>query len=104
MGKGIAVDFKRKFGKVQDLIDQNKVVGEVALLKHKERFVYYLVTKERCWNKPTYQSLTSSLEKMRDHAINSGVKMICMPKIGNYGNLILSRRESDAACVLTKTG
>jgi hypothetical protein len=83
MGKGIAVDFKRKFGKVQDLMDQNKVVGEVALLKHKERFVYYLVTKERYWNKPTYQTLTSSLEKMRDHAVNNGVKMICMPKIGN---------------------
>jgi O-acetyl-ADP-ribose deacetylase (regulator of RNase III) len=63
-------------------MDQNKVVGEVALLKHKERFVYYLVTKERYWNKPTYQTLTSSLEKMRDHAVNNGVKMICMPKIG----------------------
>jgi len=82
MGKGIAVDFKRKFGKVQDLIAQNKVVGEMALLKHKDRYVYYLVTKERYWNKPTYQTLTSSLEKMRDHAVNNGVKMISMPKIG----------------------
>lgn len=87
MGKGIAVDFKKKFGKVQDLIDQNKGVGEIALLKHKDRFVYYLVTKERYWNQPTYQTLTSSLEKMRDHAVNNGVKMICMPKIGNMNSV-----------------
>lgn len=43
MGKGIAVAFKTKFGGVADLKSQKKQIGEVAVLKHNGRFVYYLV-------------------------------------------------------------
>jgi len=43
MGKGIAVAFKSKFGAVADLKSQKKQIGEVAVLKHNGRFVYYLV-------------------------------------------------------------
>ena len=40
------------------------------------------VTKEKYFHKPTYASLRSSLEAMRDHAIQHNVKEIAMPKIG----------------------
>nr|XP_020037015.1 O-acetyl-ADP-ribose deacetylase 1 isoform X7 [Castor canadensis] len=42
MGAGIAVLFKKKFGGVQELINQQKKSGEVAVLKRDGRYIYYL--------------------------------------------------------------
>lgn len=82
MGKGIAVLFKRKFGGVQELRAQGQKPGGLAVLKRGERYIYYLVTKEKYWNKPTYDSLKSSLLAMKKHSMVNKVKCICMPKIG----------------------
>lgn len=43
MGKGIATEFKKRFGGVADLKAQKKDVGDVAVLQRSGRFVYYLV-------------------------------------------------------------
>ncbi|XP_017600855.1 PREDICTED: O-acetyl-ADP-ribose deacetylase 1-like, partial [Corvus brachyrhynchos] len=43
MGAGIAVLFKKKFGGVQELLDQKKKTGEVAVLRRDDRYIYYLV-------------------------------------------------------------
>ena len=82
MGKGIATSFKSTFGHVLELMEQKQGVGGCAVLKAKDRWVYYLVTKEKYWQKPTYDSLRKSLIVMRDHAVKNKVKHICMPRIG----------------------
>ncbi len=82
MGKGIATAFKKKFGRVHEIRSQGQKPGGVAVLKCGDRFVYYLVTKEKFYHKPTYESLTSSLEAMRDHCERNGVRELCMPRIG----------------------
>ncbi|XP_066982552.1 ADP-ribose glycohydrolase OARD1-like isoform X2 [Macrobrachium rosenbergii] len=82
MGKGIATLFKSKFGGVQELLDQGCKSGDVAVLKRSQRFVYYLVTKERYWHKPTYLSMRSSLQAMKLHALQHNVSAIAMPRIG----------------------
>ncbi len=82
MGKGIATLFKSKFGQVDTLKAQDKQIGEVAVIKHQKRFVYYLITKERYFHKPTYKSVQASLVDMAKHAAANGVKVICMPRIG----------------------
>lgn len=41
--------------------------------------VYNLITKERYWHKPTYDTLRQSLESLRD---NYSASKIAMPKIG----------------------
>uniref|UniRef100_A0A3B3WLT1 Macro domain-containing protein n=1 Tax=Poecilia mexicana TaxID=48701 RepID=A0A3B3WLT1_9TELE len=43
MGAGIAVMFKKKFGRVSELKDQKKLPGQCAVLAHDQRFIYYLV-------------------------------------------------------------
>ena len=43
---------------------------------------YFKVTKERCFNKPTYDTLRSSLVAMRDHCVSQGVTSVSMPRIG----------------------
>ncbi|XP_029801143.1 ADP-ribose glycohydrolase OARD1 isoform X2 [Suricata suricatta] len=46
MGAGIAVLFKKKFGGVQELLNQQKKSGEVAVLKRDGRYIYYLTDKD----------------------------------------------------------
>ncbi|XP_032426280.1 ADP-ribose glycohydrolase OARD1-like [Xiphophorus hellerii] len=43
MGAGIAVMFKKKFGRVSELKEQKKLSGQCAVLTHDQRFIYYLV-------------------------------------------------------------
>ncbi|KAL0491083.1 hypothetical protein AKO1_009712 [Acrasis kona] len=84
MGKGIAVIFKEKFKKVGYLKSQNAAKGGICHLFDDEskRWVYYLVTKDRYFQKPTYASLESSLHLMRDHMLNNDVTKLSMPVIG----------------------
>lgn len=82
MGKGIAVLFKQKFHGVTELKEQKKKVGEVAVLKHGGRFLYYLITKEFVYHKPTYDTLRQSLEAMREHIEANSVTELSIPRIG----------------------
>lgn len=82
MGKGIAETFKELFGGVDELMAQRKNVGDVAVLDDNGRYIYYLVTKFKYHNKPTYSSLRSSLEAMRKHCLENKVTNISMPMIG----------------------
>lgn len=54
------------------------------MLKVDDRFIYYLVTKERtgagCL--PTYDSLESALKTMRDHMVKNQVPTLAIPQIG----------------------
>eukprot|EP01083_Nonionella_stella_P163458 538064_1 len=94
MGKGIAKLFKQKFGGVSELKHQSKKIGECGVLLRDKRFIYYLITKEKYWNKPTYMSLRQSLESMRHHARNNNVKHIAMPRIGcGLDKLVWSKVE-----------
>ncbi|KAL4645834.1 O-acetyl-ADP-ribose deacetylase 1 [Arapaima gigas] len=82
MGAGIAVEFKKLFGGVEELKAQKKRSGECAVLKRDSRFVYYLVTKRKASQKPTYESLKSSLEAMKAHCVQNRVTSLSMPRIG----------------------
>jgi O-acetyl-ADP-ribose deacetylase (regulator of RNase III) len=82
MGAGIAVKFLQKFGSKEELRSRNIQVGGVTHLNHKGRFIYYLVTKQLSWGKPTYKTLESSLISMFVDLKEKNIKTIGMPKIG----------------------
>lgn len=82
MGKGIAVEFKKRFGRVEELRAQGARVGSVAVLADGDRWVYFLVTKRRFSHKPTLESVRAALECCRDHAVAHDVTRIAMPRIG----------------------
>lgn len=44
--------------------------------------VFNLVTKHKCWHKPTYDSLRDALEMMREQLEFLDVTKLAMPKIG----------------------
>uniref|UniRef100_A0A3Q0QSS4 O-acyl-ADP-ribose deacylase 1 n=1 Tax=Amphilophus citrinellus TaxID=61819 RepID=A0A3Q0QSS4_AMPCI len=82
MGAGIAVRFKQEFQGVTELKEQKKLTGQCAVLKRRGRFVYYLITKKKASQKPTYDSLRQSLEDMKSHCLKNQVTRISMPRIG----------------------
>lgn len=82
MGAGIAVLFKKKFGGIDELLAQKQQPGQCAVLRISDRFVYYLVTKKKYNQKPTYDNLRKSLVSMREHCLDHGVNSISMPRIG----------------------
>ena len=81
MGRGIAVWFRRKFGGVREILSQGVEPGGCAVLRRGDRFIYYLVTKELHFNKPTYSNLRSSLKEMMAHCLRHDVKHVAMPRI-----------------------
>ncbi|KAF0035738.1 hypothetical protein F2P81_011050 [Scophthalmus maximus] len=81
MGAGIALVFRQRFRGEEELKEQKKLTGQCAVLKRDRRFVYYLITKKKARHKPTYDSLTLSLEDMRSHCVKNGVTRISMPRV-----------------------
>lgn len=70
MGAGIAVAFRDKFGQVNKLKEQGIKAGGVAILKDDSRFIYYLISKNDTYKKPTYQDLFLSLHAMKNHMVS----------------------------------
>ncbi len=82
MGKGIAVQFKKRFKCVDELIAQNKQIGEVAYLSSASRYIFYLITKEKYYGKPTIETLKNSLRDLVKVCISLDIKKIAIPRIG----------------------
>lgn len=90
MGKGIVVEFNKRYDLKNtlqkkyhnflahwDTVDDDKK-GDCIL----EGKVFNLITKRNYWLKPTYKTLTNSLNAMKTLALNNNVKKIAMPLIG----------------------
>lgn len=80
MGAGIAVKFRDVYGQIDKLKKQGVTAGGVAVLNDDSRFIYYLITKNDTYKKPTYKDLFSSLHAMKDHM----VRVKCEKKIEHF--------------------
>mmetsp|Transcript_38 Transcript_38/g.145 ORF Transcript_38/g.145 Transcript_38/m.145 type:complete len:210 (-) Transcript_38:197-826(-) len=85
MGKGIAVEFVKRFGRKDDLKEQNPRIGEVVFLERDKeevmRVVFYMITKSKYWQIPAYQAVWDSLVEMRQQCEKMNVKSLGMPVI-----------------------
>jgi len=82
MGAGIALYFKQKFGKVDELKLQNRKIGECANIKDDDRRIFYLITKNRYFEKPTISNLQKTLEYLKEECEKYEITNLSMPKIG----------------------
>lgn len=79
LGAGIAVEFQKRFNLKRSLKDcSSGKYPELITINH----VMNLVTKEKYWHKPTYESLTTCIRYMRDMCKNCNIKYLAMPRIG----------------------
>ncbi|CAG8583436.1 6259_t:CDS:1 [Ambispora gerdemannii] len=82
MGKGIADIFKKKFRGLQELKEQNKKVGQVAYLERDGRYIFYIITKEKYFHKPSKANFERALNDLRVVCEEMGVKNLSIPRIG----------------------
>lgn len=81
MGAGIAIEFRKRF-KLSGLQDKaKKELLEVGSC-YKVGRVLNLVTKAKYWQKPTYETITSSLKIMKEICLKENITRIAMPEIG----------------------
>ena len=90
MGKGIVVEFNKRFDMKNKLVSKyhdftnhwDDEKGECKGTCILEDRVFNLITKRNYWHKPTYETLRHALHHMKILAVNNGVKKIAMPIIG----------------------
>lgn len=88
MGKGIVVEFNKRFNMKHIL--QTKYPDYVNQFHRQKRLfdcilegrVFNLITKERYFEKPTYNTLTVALCEMKVLCWRKGIHKIAMPTIG----------------------
>ena len=79
LGAGIAVEFEKRFNLKKDLKKYTSgKYPELITINH----VFNLVTKDKYWHKPTYESITKCIQYMRDMCRNCDIEYLAMPKIG----------------------
>lgn len=88
MGKGIVVEFNKRFDlkrKLQicfpDYINQWHHNGWTSDCIRFDR-IFNLITKERYFHKPTYKTLQGALEEMKKICCQENITKIAMPVIG----------------------
>ena len=88
MGRGIVVEFNRRFDMKRKLQSEypnylsqytHKRIGGDCILEGK---VFNLITKERYFHKPTIITMRLALEKMKQICLENNIKKIAMPVIG----------------------
>lgn len=88
MGKGIVIEFNKRFDMKRTL--QNMYPDYINEWHHSGRKgdcilvgkVFNLITKERYFHKPTYDSLRIALMCMKELCLKNEVKKVAMPTIG----------------------
>ena len=83
LGKGIAVEFNKRYDMKKKLHNQFIVNDDCWPTCYMIDNVFNLVTKEKYWHKPTYQTLRGALVDMRKHIERYDIKYIAMPMIGS---------------------
>jgi len=82
MSQGIANEFRKKFKRIDELLLQNKKVGEIAYLKDNDRYIFYLITKEHFYDKPSYFNVFLTLWNLKELLETLKVNKLAIPEIG----------------------
>ncbi|VVC26736.1 Integrase, catalytic core,Macro domain,Retropepsins,Zinc finger, CCHC-type,Ribonuclease H- [Cinara cedri] len=83
MSKGIGLEFRRKFGQVDQLLEQNKQVTEIATIQCDDRNIIYIITKESYNQKPTYETIFYAIQNLRNFCKSNNINKVALPKIGS---------------------
>lgn len=87
MGAGVAKGFRTKFGRVDELKAQRAKIGQAAFIDtwNKKRMgtqtIFYMVTKEKYNDKPTFKSVRLALTSVREGMLEMGLESLSMPMI-----------------------
>ncbi|VEN40287.1 unnamed protein product [Callosobruchus maculatus] len=81
MFRGIVSEFQRLFGQVDELKRQSGRVGQVLELRSDQRRLYYLISKEKFYQKPTYWTVWEALLDLREKLLTANVLKLAIPRL-----------------------
>lgn len=88
MGKGIAVEFDKRFRGMKRWLKEMVVANDwnfpktVPAIDKNKRVIFNLITKKNYWGKPTYATIGKCIIEMADYCLRHEIKYLAMPKIG----------------------
>jgi hypothetical protein len=88
MSEGISLEFRRKVGKIDQLIQQNKQVTEIVFFQENQLYILYIITKEWHTQKPTYEKMFFAMKNLRRFCESHNIKKVALSKIGNGCDLL----------------
>jgi len=65
MYKGMALEFSRKYGRLDELRLQNNSITQIASIWEGNRYIFYLLTEELQWQRSSYENLFKSLQNLK---------------------------------------
>ncbi len=80
--KGIVIEIEKRFKikeKIKEKYDKKDIIIGSCLITDN---VANLITKNRVYDKPTYESLTNCLKNLYNYCNENNIKTLIMPKIG----------------------
>lgn len=83
MSQEIALEFRRKFGQIENLTSQNKEVTEIASIQHNDQNILYITTKNHHQEKPTYDTFYQAIKNLRTFCEENQIERLALPKIGS---------------------
>jgi hypothetical protein len=83
MSKGIALEFRRKFGQIDKLLLQNKQVTEIAAIKCDQRSILYIITMDSHHQKPTYETMFYAIKNLPKFCESNNLNKVALSKIGS---------------------
>ncbi|CAO3653412.1 unnamed protein product [Mucor hiemalis] len=80
--KGITGAFRQRYGnQVPQIQAQKKTVGQVAAIAiQQNRYVFYMITKQKSYNKPNYADIEMCLVELRKACEKLGVNQLALPR------------------------
>ena len=79
MGLGIAKTFNKQYPSMKNTL-KNRISNNTVCELYNNK-VFNLITKEKYWQKPTYESLENSLKAMANDCWLLNIKILAMPRI-----------------------
>ena len=104
LGKGIALEFKKRFDMKNRLKATEETDSKCLLIDR----VFNLITKETWRRKPTMESVKESLSELRQQVDEKGIKKLAMPKIAcgldglEWENVSKREENYNVVCMLSE--
>ncbi|KAL4154077.1 hypothetical protein QTP88_001910 [Uroleucon formosanum] len=83
MNQGTALMFRCKFGNVDMLKCQHPKSHELLYIHHGNRYILYMVTKPKYWQKPSLEDMFLNLQNLKCVCIELNIVELAMPRIGS---------------------
>lgn len=78
MLKGISLEFRRQFGKIDQLIQQNKQITKIVAIQCNQRYILYIIAKEMHYQTPTYEIMFLAMKNFQQFCESNGLNKVVL--------------------------